>query len=83
MPLPAGSPGTGARNKIVTSADIEAVISKYGTYPGGPANNGQFYNADFDRTYVGPDPWDLGPGDGRINISDIIMVINQYGHSCL
>jgi len=45
--------------------------------------SGQKYNPDFDRTWVGPDPWDLGPGDGRINITDVQLILPQFGHSCL
>jgi hypothetical protein len=82
VPLPAGPPGTGARDRTVSTGDIVGVVSKFGTVDGGPAVNGQVYNADFDRTPAGGDPWDTGPGDGRVTIQDIGLIVNQFGHSC-
>jgi hypothetical protein len=41
------------------------------------------YHTAFDRSYVGPDPWDLGPPKGFIDIGDIFFVAAQYGHVCV
>ena len=42
----------------------------------------QSYNPAFDRTPLGPDPWDTGPGDGAVSIADITLFRSQFGHSC-
>jgi hypothetical protein len=40
------------------------------------------YHPAYDRTYAGPDPWDLGPANGSIDIDDIFAYIPQAHHSC-
>lgn len=83
VPLPPGAPGTGSKDRVISLEDIMGVIAKVGTLAGGPANpSGQVYNPDFDRTYLGPEPWDLGPPNGAVDVSDVLFVINQFGHSC-
>jgi hypothetical protein len=82
VPLPAGPPGTGTRDRIISIGDISGVVSKFGTVNGNPPVGGQAYNADFDRTPAGGDPWDTGPGDGRVTIQDISLIVSQFGHSC-
>jgi hypothetical protein len=91
VPLPPGDPGTGERDRAVNIVDITAVLAKFGTHDNGtpgdfsddPLNSsGQRYNPDFDRTSLGPDPWDSGPPDGAINILDVVVVVAQFGHSC-
>lgn len=92
VPLPAGNPGTGTKNKVIDVSDILGVILKYGTHNNGtptnfsddiPNSSGQKYNPDFDRSFLGPDPWDLGAGDGVINAFDINLIAQQFGHTCL
>jgi len=42
------------------------------------------YHPDFDRPPPEGDPWDIGRGDGTIDLfNDIIGVAYQYGHNCL
>src|SRR3989304_5629552 len=31
-----------------------------------------YYTPDVDRSYVGPNPWNLGPPDGTVRINDIV-----------
>jgi hypothetical protein len=82
-PLPAGPPGTGARDQRVTIGDIVGVVSKFGSFQGGgPLGNGQVYNPDFDRQSRGPAP-NLGPGNGSITIDDIVSSVGQFGASCV
>jgi len=40
------------------------------------------YNPDTDRTFVGPDDWDLGPPNGLQRVDDILNVVKQYFHDC-
>jgi hypothetical protein len=91
VPLPPGPPGTGARDRVANILDIIGVLAKFGTHDNGtpndfsddPANSGgQRYNPDFDRTFVGPAPWNTGPGDGANNIFDVILALAQFGHGC-
>ena len=37
---------------------------------------------DYDRSYVGPNPWNLGPPSGQILVDDILRVLKQYFHDC-
>jgi len=53
-----------------------------GTHTLRPGGVWQSYNPAFDRTLLGPDPWDTGPGDGAVSIADVIYMRNQFGHSC-
>ncbi len=57
--------------------DILAVLSHYFMDKGQPA-----YDESYDRTYVGPNPWSLGPPNGRIRIDDILAIIKSYFHDC-
>jgi len=83
VPLPAGPPGTGARDERVTIGDIVAVVTKFGTYSGGPpVDNGQVYNSDFDRSARGPAP-NLGPAHGTDTIEDIVNAVSQFGNTCV
>jgi hypothetical protein len=81
------------------SGDILGVAKRFGaTRPGGapdettalaealtPPTKTAGYHADYDRgPLVGPNPWNLGPPDGAINIpNDILGVARQFGNSCL
>jgi len=40
------------------------------------------YNPDTDRTWVGPNPWNLGPPNGLQRIDDMLYALNQYFHDC-
>jgi hypothetical protein len=40
------------------------------------------YNADMDRTYIGPNPWNLGPPNGLQRVDDILNAVKQYFHDC-
>jgi hypothetical protein len=80
MPLPAGPPATGAKDKVVDISDIVGMLSKAFTTVGGPPNgNGQVYNSEFDIAGgTSPPP----PGDGVIDTSDIVLVIGQVFVNC-
>jgi hypothetical protein len=83
VPMPAGDPGTGAKDKVISVADMSGLVAKFGTFLGGDRNaNGHIYNAEFDRTPLGPDVWDLGPPNGSVTIQDIQLMIPSFGHSC-
>lgn len=85
------------RDKKVNLFDILAVVMRFGARDGNgnaPINRASdplsapppapAYHPAFDRSLPPPgaDPWDLGPPDGRINLLDILGLVNQYGHTC-
>jgi hypothetical protein len=57
--------------------DVLAVAGQYYVDLGDPG-----YSEDYDRTYLGPDIWDLGPPNGTIRIDDVLAVSKQYFHDC-
>jgi hypothetical protein len=61
----------------VRSDDILAVQQHYGRNAGDPG-----YDVKYDRTYIGPNVWNLGPPDGKIRSVDILAIQKQYGHDC-
>ncbi|MGB2694298.1 MAG: flexitail domain-containing putative surface protein [Dehalococcoidia bacterium] len=83
------------RDKVVSVGDIVRLIGRFGTsdaYGGAPINRNSDpflsiptagYHPIFDRTLRGQDPWDTGPPNGSITVEDIILVVQQFGHSCL
>jgi hypothetical protein len=62
-----------------------ALLNRYSNPLLGPPPAAPAYHPAFDRgPAIGPDPWDLGPPDGTINIpGDVLRVGPQFGHSCL
>jgi subtilisin family serine protease len=68
--------------------DILAVVRQYNKnrYLPSPPNPPNTPNPDYttatDRSFVGPNPWNLGPPDGLQRGDDILMAIAQYGHDC-
>jgi hypothetical protein len=62
---------------MVRVDDITAVLDQYYVDIGSPG-----YTAATDRTFVGPDPWDLGPPNGQQRVDDMLHVISQYFHDC-
>jgi len=57
--------------------DILVVAAHYGKNAGD-----QGYSTDYDRTYVGPNAWNLGPPNGQIRIDDVLLQLRQYNHDC-
>lgn len=57
--------------------DVLAVAAHYGKDAGQPG-----YDAKYDRTYLGPNPWNLGPPNGQVRIDDILTSARQYGAAC-
>jgi alpha-tubulin suppressor-like RCC1 family protein/peptidoglycan/xylan/chitin deacetylase (PgdA/CDA1 family) len=57
--------------------DILAVVQHFGLNTGDPG-----YDTKYDRTGIGPNPWNLGPPDGHIRAADIIAIVTQFGHDC-
>lgn len=68
--------------------DILAVLNRY--FSAGDPNADMHteplpepaYHPKFDRTYIGPNDWNLGQGDGRILVDDILHAVKQYFHDC-
>ncbi len=66
--------------------DITAVVVQYGqddddANPGLPPY-APGYTPTTDRTYVGPNAWNLGPPNGLQRTDDITNAVKQFGHDC-
>lgn len=57
--------------------DVLDVLGRYYTHNGDPD-----YSQEADRTLLGPDPWDLGPPNGRILVDDVLHAVKSYMHDC-
>jgi hypothetical protein len=57
--------------------DIMAVLDHYYLAEGEPG-----YDEAYDRSYLGPDPWNLGAPDGQVLVDDIRHAVNSYFHDC-
>jgi hypothetical protein len=86
--VPTGAPP--ARDGLVSVSDLAAVVARFGS--SGNAGGSPFaappappaYHTAFDRGGIvaGGQLWNLRPPNGTINVSDIVAVIAQFGHSC-
>ena len=73
----------------VTLLDFFAILQRFGAVgdagidplsepPDPPA-----YHTRFDRGAVtGPNPWNLGPPNGAISVTDFFSLLVQFGHTC-
>jgi subtilisin family serine protease len=98
VPVPANPDPTpnGTRNRAVNLGDALAVLLYVGAFDNGPPNiSGVDYDSDkdgdtvedgrdYDRTpSVAPNPpWDAGPPNGFVNISDLLALLVQVGLNC-
>jgi len=57
--------------------DVLIVAARYGKNTGEAG-----YSIDYDRTYIGPNAWNLGPPNGQIRIDDVLLQVKQYNHDC-
>ncbi len=64
-------------DRRVTVLDTQRVTFRFGAIQGG-----LLYDSRYDREVTGTEPWDLGPGNGSITITDIAAALAQYGHVC-
>jgi len=80
----AGGPRDGMIDLANDVLGVISHLSPNGYASGTPALIGDGTFDDFDRgPLVGPQAWDLGPPDGKIDLAnDVLRVIAQYGHSC-
>ncbi len=58
--------------------DILYVIGRY--FNDDPA---PLYNPVADRTYWGPQVWNLGPPNQQIRLDDVLAIVKQYYHDCV
>jgi hypothetical protein len=72
---------TPPKDAAITMADVAAVVARFGGIAGPPPTLG--YDPAFDRTRIGPRPWDLGPPDGVISIADVVSLVIQFGDTCV
>jgi hypothetical protein len=77
------NPGGGGRVRLL---DVLMVVNQYyhDDNDGSPglAPYAAGYTTATDRTLLGPDPWNLGPPDGRQRVDDILNAVKQYFHDC-
>jgi acyl-homoserine-lactone acylase len=57
--------------------DVLAVVDHYFLAEGEPG-----YSDNYDRSYVGPNDWNLGPPSGRVLVDDILHAVRAYFHDC-
>jgi hypothetical protein len=57
--------------------DLLAVIHHYYLEKGDPG-----YAERYDRSYLGPNAWNLGPPDGQVRTDDILHALRNFGHDC-
>jgi subtilisin family serine protease len=68
--------------------DILAVVNQYfedeflPSPPNPPDTPNPNYDEKYDRTLLGPDPWNLGPPDRLQRVDDILHAVNSYFHDC-
>jgi hypothetical protein len=69
-------------NRVIDLRDTLAILERFGAEPGG-AN----YDAAYDRSVIDPlKPWRTGPavpGEVRIDLIDVLVNLESFGHSCL
>ncbi len=58
--------------------DVLAVVDHYFLREGEPGYDGGKY----DRSYVGPNDWNLGPPDGQVLVDDVLHAVKSYFHDC-
>jgi hypothetical protein len=95
VPTPPGY----TRDKVVSVADIAAVVARFGTQrAAGPPTEEEalaealspapplsppIYHAAYDRTLAGPDVWNTGPPNGSVTVEDIYFTVQQFGDTCM
>lgn len=57
--------------------DLLIVLSHYYLADGDPG-----YEERYDRSYLGPNAWNLGPPDGQVRADDILHALRNFGHDC-
>jgi hypothetical protein len=61
------APTIGSTAHSIGVADIIAVVRKYAST-----------DPNFDRTPLGPNTWNLGPGSGTVTVADILLAVKQF-----
>jgi hypothetical protein len=59
--------------------DMLVVVQHYGADAG---VGDPRYSTEYDRTYLGPNVWNLGPPNGHVRVDDILAQTRQYYHDC-
>jgi hypothetical protein len=73
---PDKTPASLRRHRI---GDVLAVIGKYFVDVSDPPS----YSTQYDRTYLGPNVWNLGLPNGQIRIDDVLAAVGSYFHDCV
>jgi hypothetical protein len=86
--VPAGNPR--ARDARVTIVDLTQVVQRFGSVGDGSGDPfsappaAPEYHPAYDRSPgpAGSDPWDTGPPNGSVTITDVTLLVQQFGHTC-
>ena len=77
------------RDRSISVLDVLLLLQRFGAV-GDPTIDplsepppAPVYHTRFDRgPVVGQHPWDLGPPDGAIALTDVLSLLGQFGHAC-
>jgi hypothetical protein len=78
-----------ARDRAITISDVLRVLLRFGTT--GDAKGDPLslvpesgYHPAYDRSppAAGAPVWQAGAADGAITITDVVLIVAQFGHSC-
>jgi hypothetical protein len=64
-------------DQVVDIIDIQRTVYRFGVVKGN-----FLYHPQYDRSVIGPNNWNLGPGDGAITLVDLMAAFAQYRHEC-
>ena len=78
------------RDRTVSLGDFLAVLARFnsvgdaGIDPLSPVPLAPAYHTRYDRTGAPPgaNPWQAGPPDGSIGLTDFLALLAQFGHTC-
>ena len=78
------------RDRAVSLLDFLAVLARFNSAgdasvdPLSPVPPAPAYHPRFDRTGASPEenPWQAGPPDGSISLTDFLALLAQFGHAC-
>ncbi len=69
------NPTNDGKNRV---DDILAVVDHYFIREGEPG----YEDGKYDRSYLGPNDWNLGPPDGQVLVDDVLYAVESYFHDC-
>jgi hypothetical protein len=80
--------GIWTKNKVVDTDEIFAIAARFATAgnpldnPLTPPTSKTGYHVAYDRTFAGPDQWDLSGPNGAIGVDEVFWAASQFAHNC-